>query len=247
MRARWVIALAPLLTISACSVDIGPFESGADEVDGSGNIVTEQRSVGEFTEVVFEGEGRVTVAFTDGESLEIEADDNLLDHLEAEVRDDRLVIKTGSGIDIDPSRAPVYRVTVRTLRRVELRGVGSIELDPWATDQATIELTGVGDIDCPLLETNLLDVRIEGVGSVTVEGTARRLTADLTGTGNLEAGDLSTVDADVRSTGVGNTTVWVSGSLTVEVTGVGDVSYYGSPSVEPSVEGLGSLESLGEK
>jgi len=107
---------------SACSVELGPIDLGSGDVEGSGTIITEQRSVAGFSRVILEGEGRVILDITGSASLEVAADDNLIDYIETEVRGDRLIIETRSGVDIDPSRTPVYRITAEALEGIELAG-----------------------------------------------------------------------------------------------------------------------------
>ena len=62
-------------------------------VRGSGNVISETRSVANFENVSLSGIGTLYIIEGDEESLEIEAEDNLLEHIETEVRGRTLEIK----------------------------------------------------------------------------------------------------------------------------------------------------------
>jgi hypothetical protein len=65
-----------------------------DAKNGSGNVISESRSVTDFTGVELSGSGKLIIEQSDVESLTITADDNLLPDLTAEVRDSRLLLGT---------------------------------------------------------------------------------------------------------------------------------------------------------
>ena len=72
------------LSILACQV------GGLMGVRGSGNVAEEDRAVSGFTGVALAGIGELTIEVGERESLRIEAEDNLMPYLEAEVRNGML-------------------------------------------------------------------------------------------------------------------------------------------------------------
>lgn len=65
---------------------------------GSGSMITETRNVSGFDEIVLLGSGDVIVTMTGTESLEIEAEDNIMPLLTTEVRNGRLELGPKSSI-----------------------------------------------------------------------------------------------------------------------------------------------------
>ena len=66
--------------------------SACNAVRGSGDVVTETRAVSGFDQVSLSGQGELIVTQGDQESLEIEAEDNIIAVIETEVRGNTLYI-----------------------------------------------------------------------------------------------------------------------------------------------------------
>ena len=94
MKIKTTQALA-VLTITAiitCScVVVIPGET----VEGSGNIITEEREVAEFTKVHLKGSGNVIVSQGQTQSLQVKTDDNIMPLIETDVSDKKLTISHG--------------------------------------------------------------------------------------------------------------------------------------------------------
>ena len=71
---------------------------------GSGNIKTESREVKDFTGVEVAGSAKLIVQQGEIESLTITADDNLLQHLTAEVQSSKLILGTKGRVSLRPQR-----------------------------------------------------------------------------------------------------------------------------------------------
>lgn len=238
--------ISALCLLSAACGDID-LDSG-DRVDGSGDVTTETRSIGEFVRVVLSGEGHVR--FTEGADglIEIETDDNLMTHIRTETSGDTLTISTDPDVDIDPSDGVVYRLGCPELRGAVLSGAGSIDLaDCHTTDQVALDVSGAGTILAPGLDAATVDVQLSGAGEIEADGRTDRLTVELSGAGNFVGDDLHAVDADVRVSGAGTAALWATGTLDLRLSGVGSVRYFGEPSVMQTVTGVGAVESLGPK
>src|SRR5687767_1144824 len=76
MRSSIAVCMGVLFILSGC---------GLKTVDGSGNVVVEQREVSGFSAVSMSGFGELIIQQTGKESLSITADDNLLPLLTSKV------------------------------------------------------------------------------------------------------------------------------------------------------------------
>jgi hypothetical protein len=247
-RSRTLLAAVVVLGAgSAACISVRVDDSG-DDVEGSGDIAVETRTLGEFDRIVLAGEGNAELdAGTDG-VIEIETDDNLFDHIQTTVSGNTLTISTEADVDIDPTDGVIYRLGCPELTSARLTGAGSIDLATCVTtDRLELEVAGAGSILATDLALSALEASLPGAGSIRTTGRADRLDVVVTGIGDFEGENLQTVDAVVRSTGVGNTTVWVTGTLDMELTGVGGIGYYGEPRVSQRIAGVGTVESLGTK
>ena len=228
--------------------DVGPGDISVDgeAVVGSGRIVTDERSPSGFETVVLAGEGTLIIDSGDF-GLTVGVDDNLLEFIESDVIGSELRIQTREGIDIDPTAAPTYRVTLPVLQGVELSGAGSIRTGAWDASTFTVGLTGVGDIEIEDLTSASLELRANGLGTITAVGRTEFQTADIGGLAEYVGGDMASGAADVVCRDGGEAILWVSNSLEVEVLNAGTVSYYGNPEVTQKISEAGSLIALGDR
>lgn len=231
--------------LAACDEGV-LFDNDLRGVDGSGTIVTEDRSVSEFERVTLAGEGRVIITTGAAPSLSVETDDNLMQHIETTVSGGVLDIRTESGIDIDPSDSVVYRITASAITGIRLVGAGGIDLDAASGGDFEIELIGAGDIAVASLMADNLKVTIAGVGKVTVMGGVASQEVNIPGAGSYEGRSLQSRSAVVTASGAGSADVWATETLEATVSGVGSIDYYGSPEVTESVTGIGSINARGE-
>ena len=246
------------LTLSACSV-----------VRGSGAVVSETREVSGFTKVLLAGSGEVILTQGDEESLQVEAEDNLLAYLNSEVHNGTLVLGAQAGfrmISLWPTKPIKYYVTVKDIEAitlagsgdiftekvetsrldVNLYGSGNIRLDELVAQDVEVSLTGSGSIQVGALTADEVTTTISGSGACVLEGGAAQQKLRITGSGDYQAKELESRAAEVTVSGSGSSTVWVTESLQVQITGSGDVSYYGSPQVNERVTGSGSVSGQGK-
>lgn len=222
---------------------IGP-QTTDDAVVGSGTIISESRTVPEFTGVVIAGEGNVVLVQTDQPSVTLRTDDNLIPLVTTEVRDGILSIDTADGVeDIDPTDGVRFEIGTPDISRVGIEGAGSIALDGVRAAELAIVMEGAGSIEVSGVEATRLVVDAIGAGLVTVSGTVQVQEVIVDGTVGYQAGELESVSATVETNSVSDVVVWVTQDLEYLVRGIGNFSYFG----EPEISGSGSARSLGAR
>ena len=240
-----LIILVAALALSACNVNL---QIGNNEViTGSGNVVTREIEVSDFDAVRLAGVGELSITQGETESLTIEAEDNILDVLESNVRASELVLGTRQGVTITPTRPIRYTLTVKDLSALELSGLGNASMDGLTTGRLELSISGSGNLELKNVQAEDVRATIDGLGSVEISGTAKSLDARLNGSGNFKAGDLAVKTANVRIDGLGSATVWAADTLDVNIGGAGSLDYYGSPSVTQKISGLGHVDNRGAK
>lgn len=234
---KYFIPLLLLLMLAGCTI-----------VTGSGNIVSESREVSGFDEVVLAGSGNLTITQGDGEALTVEADDNLMDLIETEVRNGVLYLGFKSGANIiNTSRAVQYQLTVDDLSELTISGSGNVSAESLVSDDFSLNVSGSGEAQIDRLTASEISIEISGSGDVDIVGAVEEQSITVSGSGNYRAGDLVSENVTVRISGSGNATVWVAEMLDVVVSGSGNVEYYGTPRVNQQVSGSGNIRSLGNK
>ena len=227
-----------LFLISAC---------GLRTIKGSGDVITESREVSGFDGVSHTGIGRVIITQGDKESLTIEADDNLLEHITSEVKNGTLELGFTDNVRIDSASPITFNVGVKDLKELDSTGTGSIEIGELSADNLSISTSGTGSISIGTLTATDLVANAEGTGNIKLAGNVETQEIMRVGTGDYDGSDLESKTAKVEAVGTGSVVIWVLDSLDVEITGTSEVSYYGSPNVTQNITATGSLTSLGEK
>jgi hypothetical protein len=246
-KRNYLISVVLVLALStlACGVNFNSF--GINTVRGSGTVVTEERPVSAFTRIELSGIGNLVIEVGSEETLDIEAEDNLLEYFETRVRGDTLEIGSREGENLQPTEPIIYNLTVKTLDSISVSGLGNVHLPEYEVDRFSIDISGAGDVNLEGLHAEQLDVSVSGLGSVGIDaGEVSSQTIDISGSGDYNAPQLESRTADVQVSGLGSAELWVTQDLRVIISGSGSVSYAGDPDVYSDISGLGSLNKIND-
>jgi hypothetical protein len=240
-----VLSLVLALTASACSLHIG-----GRGISGSGNVVTETRQVAGFDRVQLDGFGRLILTQGTSESLQIEAEDNLIERITTEVRGGTLYIgwkAQGWENSVTPTEPVIFHLNVMFLRGLDVNGAAEIESASLTTPQLDITVDGAAKINIDNLTTDSLHATFSGGATCHLSGKAADQEVTISGAGEYDAGDLESQTVHINVSGAGTLTVWAVKSLAVKGGGVTAVKYYGSPDVQQDLSGLTAVNALGNK
>lgn len=258
-RTVVVIGILTLTLLTGCSV-----------VNGSGNVITDERSIDGFEALHLAIDADVTIQQGERTFLTIRGEDNIIESIETEIRRNRLTIKSQDrGLMTILRNTKPIEITISTpsLEEIDVSGSGNVVSEALTSDDMEITISGSGDVELEQLESGKVDVQISGSGNfevnglsadsievgisgsgdVQAKGRANEAELNVSGSGAIEAGSMALNTADVRVSGSGEITTWVKETLDVQVSGSGDVSYYGDPQVDDDVSGSGDVVSLGAK
>lgn len=243
MSKKTLIVLFALfvMVFGACNFNIN-----LDVERGSGNVIRETRDVSGFDQLSLAGIGDVVLTQGSEDSLEIEAEDNILQKITTEVRDGTLYIGYTQRALL-PTKDVKFYLTMREISGLKILGVSNVQSDEIKTDRLDISISGTGNIEIRTLTAEQLNVNLSGAGSFKAEGKVSEQKATLSGAGNYEVEDLESENATIILSGIGRAVVWANDSLDVSISGTGSVDYYGSPEVTRNISGLGNVSSRGNK
>ena len=228
--------------------DIDPELGGA--IAGSGVVETETRQVAEFQSISVDYPADITIRQGDSESVTIEAEDNLLPQLAANVRNGTLYlenIERNWQDRVNPTKTVLVTVTVVELNKVQFPTAGKMLIEGLQTDSLTVSVSGAGDVTLTELEAGELEFNLSGAGNINADGVCERLQLSISGLGNFNGGDLKSQDAEVHISGAGSATVWAEQALDANISGAGSIDYYGKPEVSEHISGVGSVRKIGDK
>jgi hypothetical protein len=235
---------AAVTALMAASVPVG---ASAQTLTGSGRLITETRDVRGFSAIRLDGAFNVVARLAQAESVQVQADDNLIPLIETLVEDRKgvptlvLRVKRGAGYR---TRSPVVvTVDARALEALTLAGSGDIRASGIRGETLTVELGGSGDVTLDDTQVSHLQIRLAGSGDVRGQGRAEKLDVALAGSGDIRLSTLIANAVTVNLAGSGDVDVHADQSLSVTLRGSGDVRYRGgATAIQSSVLGSGSVK-----
>ena len=235
-----VFTLVLCLALPACTINIDGNELGS--VRGSGNVVTEERSISGVERVAVMNQGDLTIVIGAEESLVIEAEDNLLPYIETKVRGSTLEIGTQNGVNLrntDPIR---YTLTVPSLKEVVISSSGDITVPALTADSFDISVSSSGDVNIESLAADKLEVHLSSSGKVGIGGgQVARMNATLSSSGDLNMENVVVQDARVSISSSGSAYVQVTGALDGNISSSGNIYVTGSPQIDVSTSSSGKV------
>jgi len=255
-KISFVLAIFPItLLIVSC-----------EKIKGKGDVITENRTVTGYSGIGLCLSGTVYYKQDSVYSLQIIAQQNILDRLVTEVEGNTLIIKMKPHVILgahDPIR--IY-VTAPDVSSLDVSGSGDFYTENnWLGGDITADISGSGSINIAYLEANRFSAKVSGSGSINIAYLeANRFSAKVSGSGSIRTLGGKVTEEDPKISGSGdidqqnvvcdNVYTSTSGSgetyvnaqkwLDVNISGSGDVYYYGNPTIEVRISGSGSLKKL---
>ncbi len=228
-----------LLMLMSVNLFAQPWKS----IRGDGNVKKETRQVENFTSLSSHGSIDVKINYGNSNSIQIEADENLLPYIETTVENGKLTIKTKDNVNLKSRSKMTMYVSMSKIDGLKLSGSGNIDGNGEFTgdNKTEIMLSGSGNIHLSSGSFKNLDFQISGSGNINLKGgSADEITASVSGSGNIDCINLSADNVNVNISGSGNARVNANKSLTANIMGSGNVFYKGSASnISTKVAGSG--------
>lgn len=210
MRRLFLIAIIAI-TLASCS---------KDDYTGSGNTISEFREVNSFTKISSEGTFVVNITQGPTQSLEIIADDNIINRVKTIVSNDQLKIYLEDG-----NYKNTYleaNITLPNLKNIKNEGTGDITVFDFQSE-GTMEIENIGS------------------GNITIAGYTDNLNIKNEGSGTINGAELMAANVEVHIEGSGDCEVYCTENLNVNIEGSGNLYYKGSPTIIMDISGSGQV------
>jgi hypothetical protein len=196
------------------------FQINFGGLKGSGNTAVEKRDLSGFTKIDAGGAFVIEIVAQKDFSVEVEADDNLLQHIETRVDGQTLEISTNK------------RFSTKSPLRIRIAAPNIDEL----------EISGASKVNLSGARNETLKVDASGASKIKLEGETKDLHVELSGASKLEAEGLKAINSNIDASGASSAEVSVTGDLTVDLSGASKVIYSGDPAnLEKSTSGASSV------
>ena len=206
------------IMLASCSKDV---------ITGSGDIVTSERTVSNFTAIDISGMGKVYISYAPKISVTLKGYSNLIQHYTTEVDDNVLYLQYENGTGVRNDNLEVY-ITMPYFNKLRLFGSSAITATGnfQDVDDLTISNAGDGSINIEQLNTNSYTIYSSGNSEIATLGVQAKT-------------------AKIDMSGNGTVSLSVSDKLEVKISGNGKVSYQGDPAeLTSDISGDGTLIKL---
>jgi hypothetical protein len=202
-----VVVIAGLLSTVLLLGGWSPF--GA--VVGSGNLVTEEKILSDFT-IVDVGSGfNVEISNSSSFSVLVTADDNVMEYIEVSKSGDTLKAGIRWGTSFSSVTLKI-KITMPEINRIELSGGSQGKIEDFSS-------------------TNPFVIDLSGGSQLTGQGAAGNLTIDASGGSKLHFASYSIQDAYIELSGGSEATINLDGALDADLSGGSTLYYYGDPTL----------------
>ncbi len=233
-----------LIVITATLLVSCDFITG-ERIKGSGNVVTEERTVSGFTGLDVSGAIRVELWQDAAYSVKVEADDNLQEYVEVTMEGSRLRVKHRSNTSINPSKRIVVHVYAPVLKSFDVSGASSIKGNTLITSdkEVEIDLSGASSVSLDV-KAPKVDIEMSGASNVTLKGETRDVSIEGSGSIDVEALDLLAENVKVDISGASSVKAYASVKLDASLSGASSVRYRGNAAISSHTSGASSIKKI---
>ena len=213
------VVFANLFSFGKASGELFSFSFGS-AIKGSAVAGSEVRNATDFKGVDVGGIFQVVITAGKDFSVEVQADDNLLQYIKTDVEDGVLKIET------------TERINSHTPMRVRIS----------APDIESIDASGACRVSVAGVKNSSLDIDTSGASKLKIEGETSVVNVEVSGASNIDAESLKARTATVDASGASNVSLFVTERLMSDASGASKISYSGNPtSVEKKTSGVSSV------
>lgn len=227
---------ALLLTTASC-----------EKVIGEGPVVTENRNTVAFEGLAVSIEGDVYFTKSDEHTIQLQAQQNILDEIETVVSDNILKVRfRHRNVNIRNHERIQVHITGPDARLLELNGSGKLDVSgAFDPAEAKLVISGSGHINAEALQSNSIEAIMSGSGRIKVQsGQANREKITISGSGFVDLSEITVKEVEAQISGSGTTEVHATHTLKAKISGSGTVYYKGSPAITSTISGSGSVVKL---
>jgi hypothetical protein len=211
-----------------------------DRRHGSGNRITVNHALENFSKLELKGNMDVILIQDDENKIEIEGDDNVVNEVNHKQEGDKVEIKFKE-INFDDFDLNV-RVYFKNIEELKSDLVGSLESEGYInSDYLKLSAKSVGNTRLNL-KVGILEANTTSVGGVKLYGTADEFVLDNSSVGKVDCRNLLANHVKLENSSVGNTHVYADSTFIINHSGVGNLRYYGNGKIiNQKINAVGSI------
>ncbi len=207
---------------------------------GKGEVISEKRAVKGFDAIEVSSAFDIELTQGDSETLVIEAQENVMEHVRTEVFGGKLKIYIKGNLR-KVKHLKAY-ISFKMLREISLSGACDLKgMNKFELKDIEFDLSGATEVDVNLDATEIV-IDGSGASDIILRGQANNMEIDVSGASEINTLDLEVDEVVVDASGASTIKVYAKTELRVEASGATTVRYKGSPSVDFDASGASSIK-----
>ena len=197
-----LVALFLTLSLASCNANLNL----GDGIDGSGNVVTEKRTIeAPFTKIDASTGVEVIVEQGATTEVEVEVDDNLMEHIVTRVENGTLIVKIDG--NINTMESAIVRVSTKTIEGLESSSGATVRSKNTLKGTILALKSSSGSTINTDLEYEKVSSESTSGSEIKLSGKALTLDTKSSSGSEIDAKDLAANEITAQSTSGSNTTV----------------------------------------
>jgi len=209
---------------------------------GKNDLVTKSFETEAFSGITNNISADVHITCAETQSIEISAQENIMDNFTLEVSGGVLTIDLLNNFSPITKPIDVY-ISIPQFSSYCLNGSGNMEtINTFDSCGAvSLEVNGSGNINASFNSNTITTTFVNGSGDVDLSGYSPNHTIRIDGSGNVNAFPFHTFHTSVNILGSGNCEVTADSTLNVTISGSGNIYYKGFPVINTNISGSGNV------
>ena len=212
-----------LVTTTSCFMDV------LEGIKGNGEVVSEDRTISSnFSEIIVQQGIQVYLTQGNSTSLKVEADENILDILRTEVKNNQLKIYFDKNVYKASSRK-VY-LTTNDISKIETSSGAFVKTENTIETTALQLDSSSGSSIKIYVNANEISSSTSSGATIDIYGKTKEFSASSSSGSAIDADKLETINATANASSGANIDLNVTGKLIAKASSGGDIDYEGNPS-----------------
>ena len=202
-----------------------------------GNLITEEKEYSNFTVVDIGSAFKVDIIQSNSFSVNITANENILDKIDVTQEGNTLIIRAGPNI----SMTSLYEAEIAMPKLTELviSGASKVTAEGFSdSDPIVFEVSGASRLDMQNFHVGNIKIEVSGASTLVAEGSGSDLVSIVEGASRLDLTNFAVNNAEVDVSGASQATINLNGKLDALVSGASSLYYIGQPT-------MGNIETSG--
>lgn len=209
---------------------------------GSGEIVSREKSVDNFTELDVSGGFEVEIKKGTSQKLRVEADDNIIDDIETRVEAGQLKIKLRDGFNLHDAHMKIF-ITAPSITSIKSSASAQVTTIDDLSEQETIRLKASSGSSIKAgINAPAITADASSGAQINLSGRTKNFSAEGSSGASVDADNLLSENTIVQTSSGATLDVHASVSLNAKASSGGSINYRGAASVIKKESSGGNID-----